>query len=158
MAKFTQIIKEEEIENATITQICEAIAMSGEEIAKKLGVTRQYVSNTLKSAMRKIYIGIKQASGDGPFKVAITMANMLHPEVLSQDKLIKRPDGARGEKELVHQSYKDFFNLFPPDIRKEIEEDAKVYLKKNIATPKPARKISPGNMNRTAPWPSDYHG
>jgi hypothetical protein len=129
MTKFNELIKEEEIENMTNRQICEAVAMSGEEIAQKLGVTRQYVSNTLKSALRKVYLGIKDVSGDPPFKVAITMANMLNPDVLAKNKQVKIAGGKRGESTTVYQGYRDFFNMFPGDIRKEIEEDAKKYLK-----------------------------
>jgi DNA-binding CsgD family transcriptional regulator len=78
--------------------------MSGAEIAKELGISRQAVSNTLKRAMKKVYIETRKLEKWSPFEAAVAMSQMFN-----QDE----------------QDMKKFFRLFPPDIRKEIEADAK---------------------------------
>lgn len=78
--------------------------MTGAEIARELGVTRQNVSNTLKRAMKKIYKALLKDNKDWtPLDAAVSMSLYLE----------------RGEEDM-----KSFFKLFPPDVRKEIEADA----------------------------------
>jgi len=77
--------------------------MSGAEIAKDLGISRQAVSNTLKRAMKKAFIEAKKIEDWGAFETAVAMSVMF----------------GQGEGDL-----NKFFRLFPPDIRKEIEADA----------------------------------
>ena len=80
--------------------------MSGAEIAKEMGITRQAVSNTLKRALEKMYKGMKKDGNTSPFETAANIA-------------VGLSIGDSGE------DWKKFFNLFPPAIRKEIEEDGK---------------------------------
>jgi predicted DNA-binding protein YlxM (UPF0122 family) len=75
----------------------------GTEIARELGVTRQAVSNTLKRAMSKFYKEVKKMDKDmDPFEVSCSMLHML---------------GVGNNVEDIRK----FYNLFPPDIRNEIE-------------------------------------
>jgi|GEM_PF-4694160 predicted transcriptional regulator len=77
--------------------------MSGQEIAKELGITRQAVSNTLKRAMGKAFAFLKKENRDmDAFEIAAMMAIGW--------------DAANTTAEM-----KKFFTLFPPEIRKEIE-------------------------------------
>jgi DNA-binding transcriptional regulator LsrR (DeoR family) len=76
----------------------------GAEIAKKLGTTRQNVSQTLKRAIKKYYLKLKEMEKDmGPFELALTMMNMFG--VIDKTDVVK------------------FYNLFPHDIRQEIKSD-----------------------------------
>jgi hypothetical protein len=78
--------------------------MSGAEIAKELGITRQAVSNTLKRAMKKMFMGMKKDNKDwNNFETAVAISIGL---------------------DLPEGDLKKFFKLFPPDIRKMIETDA----------------------------------
>jgi DNA-binding transcriptional regulator LsrR (DeoR family) len=77
--------------------------MSGSDIAKELGISRQAVSNTLKRAMKKAFVEAKKIEDWDAFETAVAMSVMF----------------GQGETDL-----KKFFRLFPPDIRKEIEADA----------------------------------
>jgi len=77
--------------------------MSGADIAKELGISRQAVSNTLKRAMKKAFIEAKKVEDWSAFETAVALSVMF-----GQDK----------------GDLKKFFRLFPPDIRKEIEADA----------------------------------
>lgn len=79
-------------------------SMSGAEIAKELGISRQAVSNTLKRAMKKVYIETRKIDKSSPFEAAVIMSQIFD----------------QGDQDI-----KKFFKLFPPDIRKEIEADAK---------------------------------
>jgi predicted transcriptional regulator len=80
--------------------------MSGEEIAKELGITRQAVSQTLKRAMGKAFEEMKKMNKDmDAFEVAAMMAMGW--------------DAANTVAEM-----KKFFTLFPPKIRSEIEQAA----------------------------------
>lgn len=82
-------------------------AMSGAEIAKELGITRQAVSNTLKRGMKKVFLEFKKIDKTwDDFDAAVAMSQGFSD--LNDD-----PKG------LVK-----FFKLFPPDIRKRIEADA----------------------------------
>lgn len=81
--------------------------MTGAQIARELGITRQAVSNNLKRAMTKVYADVKKIEKSwGPFEVAVAMSQMFGVEQDSQEEL------------------KKFFKLFPPKLRKEIEQDA----------------------------------
>jgi hypothetical protein len=80
--------------------------MSGEEIAKELGVTRQAISNSLKRAMKKAFDVMKKENKDmDAFEIAVMMATGWN--------------AANSQAE-----YNAFFKLFPPAIRKEIENAA----------------------------------
>ena len=82
----------------------EVLAKTGAEIAKELGISRQAVSQTLKRAMAKVYVETKKVEkGWGPFEVAAAMSIMFNVDEVEMSK---------------------FFKLFPPKIRKEIEDDA----------------------------------
>lgn len=79
--------------------------LSGTEIAKELGITRQAVSNTLKRAMKKVYIGVQDFEETWtPFQVASAMIEAFG--ISSQEEVNK------------------FFRLFPPEIKELIELDA----------------------------------
>lgn len=81
--------------------------MTGAQIARELGITRQAVSNNLKRAMSKVYAEVKKTEkGWGPFETAVAMSQMFGVEQDSPEEL------------------KKFFKLFPPKLRKEIEQDA----------------------------------
>jgi predicted DNA-binding protein YlxM (UPF0122 family) len=81
--------------------------MTGAQIARELGITRQAVSNNLKRAMTKVYTEVKKTESSwGPFEVAVAMSQMFGVEQDSSEEL------------------KKFFKLFPPKVRKEIEKDA----------------------------------
>lgn len=80
--------------------------MDGSAIAVKLGITRQAVSNILKRAMKKYYLQTKKMDPEwGPFECSCAMMRML---------------GVANNAEEI----KKFYNLFPPDVRDEIEKDA----------------------------------
>lgn len=78
------------------------IPMDGEEIAQELGFTRQYVSNTLKSALRKIYYSLKDQNPDmTPFEIVNGVREFFGLEDADDIQM--------------------FFSCFPSDIRKEIK-------------------------------------
>lgn len=78
----------------------------GSAIAEELGITRQAVSNTLKRAMKKFYKGVQRMDSNwGPFECSCSMMKMMNINHTSEE-------------------IKKFYNLFPPEIRKEIEADA----------------------------------
>uniref|UniRef100_A0A6M3JWI6 Putative sigma-70 region domain containing protein n=1 Tax=viral metagenome TaxID=1070528 RepID=A0A6M3JWI6_9ZZZZ len=100
--KIREFINEQEGIERNFDYITEQ--MSGTEIAKELGVTRQAVSNILKRALKKFFIEVSRLEPEyDAFEVATTMAMMFNAE---------------GEID-------KFYKLFPPDIRKKIETDAK---------------------------------
>ena len=80
--------------------------MSGAEIAKELGITRQAASQTIKRALAKVYKAMMKENKTSPFE---TVANIAIGFGMGEDEA----------------DWKKFFKLFPPKIRKEIEEDAK---------------------------------
>lgn len=83
--------------------------MSGADIAKELGITRQAVSNTLKRAMGKVFQEMKKQNKDmTPFEIAVSMA-------------------VGWEAANTTAEMKKFFKLFPPKVRKEIETSAADY-------------------------------
>jgi len=76
----------------------------GAEIARELGISRQAVSNTLKRAMKKVYISTQELNtGIRPFEAAVLMMKMF--EVTDSNEVNK------------------FFHLFPPNVRDEIRND-----------------------------------
>lgn len=81
------------------------IPMSGAEIANELGISRQAVSNTLKRAMKKIYLGVQKIEENWtPFQIASSMIEAFN--ITNQEEINK------------------FYRLFPPEIKELIEEDA----------------------------------
>ena len=78
----------------------------GSMIATELGCTRQAVSNILKRAMKKFYIEAGKIDETwGPFDRSVSMMKMFNVDHNADD-------------------IKKFYTLFPPDVRKEIEQDA----------------------------------
>lgn len=78
--------------------------MTGAEIGKELGITRQAVSNTLKRAMKKVFLEMKKEGGNtSDFETAVNMMVGLGVDDMDVN---------------------NFFKLFPPDIRKKIEDSA----------------------------------
>jgi len=94
-------IKESEEIDFSLDLMCEQ--MTGTEIGKELGMSRQSVSNTLKRGLKKIYLELKKENKTSPFETATSLAIGLNVD---------------------DSEYKKFFKLFPPDIRSEIEKDA----------------------------------
>jgi predicted transcriptional regulator len=81
--------------------------MDGEQIAQELGTTRQYVCNTLKSALRKIYKSLKKKNPDmTPFEIVNAIREFFGIEDTDEIRI--------------------FFNAFPPDVREEVENFMKV--------------------------------
>jgi thiamine pyrophosphate-dependent acetolactate synthase large subunit-like protein len=75
------------------------------QIAGDMQVTRQYVDQTLKRAMRKVYKGFKRLNPDSsPFEIVIIISKAFK---ISQTK-----------------DFEKFFTDFPEDVRKEVMEDA----------------------------------
>jgi hypothetical protein len=98
----------------TGTEYKQMAPMSGEEIAQALydqgitkkRITRQAVSNTLKRAMDKVFAQMKKANPDlDAFEIAAALAT-----------------GWGTANTVAEMS--QFFKLFPPKIRKEIETAA----------------------------------
>ena len=82
--------------------------LSGAEIAKNLGISRQAVSNTLKRAMAKMHKGFKKLDNTwNDFDAAVAMSQGFS-DLISDEVELKK-----------------FFKLFPPDLRKKIEADAR---------------------------------
>ena len=86
--------------------------MSGSEIARIITeqeelekpFTRMAVSNILKRAMRKMFVGFRRSNRDwNAFEVAVALSI-----------------GLKVDK----SDLENFFKLFPPDIRRKIKEDA----------------------------------
>ena len=86
------------------------VEMTGAEIAKELGISRQAVSNTLKRAMKKVFKEAMKLEKWSPFEAAVALSQMF-----GQDADLNK-----------------FFRLFPPDVRKEIENDAREKFGKKI--------------------------
>lgn len=79
-------------------------AMSGSEIARELGITRQAVSQTLKRTMGKVYTNLlKENITENPTETVFFMRDWL---------------GVEDEEDIEM-----FFSLFPLKIRSEIKED-----------------------------------
>lgn len=107
--------EDSEIEDMTIDMIFEQKGrpMTGAQIAKDLGITRQAVSNTLKRALDKAFAEAKKmdSSWDN-FDTAVVLSQIFGVEQDSEEEL------------------KKFFKLFKPATRKSIEQDAAKYLSK----------------------------
>ena len=107
-------------------RVSNTIPLDGEEITKEIfkqtdvNVTRQNISNALKNAMGNFYHNLMETDKElSAFDAAVTMLEMLY-----------LPNGDfRG-------GIDSFFRLFPSDIRKIIETDARVnYMRgRNIKT------------------------
>lgn len=84
--------------------------LTGAEIAKEMGITRQAVSNTLKRAMKKAFDEFQKIDKNwDAFEVAVAMAQGFGDLTTGSDEV----------------EMKKFFKLFPPDLRRKIESDAK---------------------------------
>lgn len=82
--------------------------MTGAEIGRELGITRMAVSNNLKRAMTKLFDETKKLDKNwNNFETAVALSQILG---VNQDS---------------SSEIKKFFKLFPPKIRKLIEDDAK---------------------------------
>lgn len=96
-----KFIEEQELIDTSLEELTEQ--KTGAEIARELGISRQAVSNTLKRGLEKTFKTLKKENKDmDAFEVAIGMAEGLQVE-----------------------DHNKFFRLFPPAIRKEIEEAGK---------------------------------
>lgn len=106
--------KESEIEEMTMDVLFESMnPMTGAQIAKELGITRQAISNTLKRAMDKVFAETKKLEkGMNNFEVAVMMSQIFGVDQDSEEEL------------------KKFFKLFNPATRKKIEQDGAKYLSK----------------------------
>lgn len=79
--------------------------MTGAEIAKELGVTRQAVSNTLKRTLGKLISAVRKDHPEWDyFDSAVSIMTFLDVEENDMSK---------------------FFKLFPPKVRDKIEYDAR---------------------------------
>ena len=79
---------------------------TGAQIGRELGITRMAVSNTLKRAMAKVFAETKKLDKTwNNFEAAVAMSQIIGVDQDSAEEL------------------KKFFKLFPPDIRKSIEND-----------------------------------
>lgn len=84
------------------------VAMTGSEIARELGISRQGVSQALKRAMGKMYNNmLKHKITSNPTETVLAMQEWL---------------GITNEDDI-----KDFFNLFPKAVQDEIKDHAKGY-------------------------------
>jgi len=100
---ITNYLKEQEIQNFNIQLLIEQ--KTGAEIAAELGISRQAVSQALKRALKKVYKETRKVDTTwDAFETATAMSIMFN---VDDEDLSK------------------FVRLFPPDIRKEIEEDGK---------------------------------
>jgi predicted DNA-binding protein YlxM (UPF0122 family) len=101
---ISNYLKEHEVQKMSLEQLTEQ--KTGAEIAQEMGITRQAVSQTLKRALKKVYIETRKLDkGWDAFETAVVLSQMF--DVGEEDDLSK------------------FIRLFPPEIRKEIEADAK---------------------------------
>ena len=74
-------------------------------IAADLGTSRQYIDQTIKRAMRKVFKGVSLMNPDSsPFEVTLIIAKMF--------KVVQDAD------------FEKFFTDFPEDIRRKIMADA----------------------------------
>jgi len=86
--------------------------MNGAEIAEELKISRMGVSQTLKRAFRKIYLGLKKRNKHlDPFDIAVMMSELLSVSLDSEGEVNK------------------FFNLFPANIKEEIERYARTRIR-----------------------------
>jgi len=105
--------EDSEIEDMTLDILFESNPMTGAQIAKELNITRQAVSNTLKRSLDKAFVEAK--------KIDSTWDNFTVAVVLSQ---------IFGVNQDSEEELKKFFKLFPPKVRKMIEQDGAKRLSK----------------------------
>jgi DNA-binding transcriptional ArsR family regulator len=83
-------------------------AMTGSEISRNLNISRQAVSQSLKRAVTKMYVGLQEKGiTESPVETVMVMREWL--EIKDEDDIIQ------------------FYELFPKQIREEIKEDAKAF-------------------------------
>lgn len=83
-------------------------ALSGSEIARELGCSRQAVSQTLKRAVTKLYTGLQEEKiTESPTETIMFMREWL---------------GITDEEDI-----QQFYDMFPKNIRDEIKLDARTY-------------------------------
>jgi DNA-binding transcriptional regulator LsrR (DeoR family) len=83
-------------------------AMSGSEISRSLGITRQAVSQALKRAMKKVYVGLQEQNiTENPTETVLFMREWF---------------GITDEEDI-----EQFFDLFPSEIQEEIRAHARSY-------------------------------
>ena len=83
-------------------------AMSGSQISRELGISRQAVSQALKRAMKKIYEGLlAEKITENPSETIMFMRDWF---------------GVTDEEDI-----EQFFDLFPKNIQDEIREHARNY-------------------------------
>ena len=81
--------------------------MSGSEIAKEMGMSRQAVSYSIKKSMKKMYKRIKNLGmADTPFQIILVLMTVLNVNSSVEE-------------------IKNFMKLFDEDITKAVMEDAK---------------------------------
>ncbi len=81
-------------------------AMTGSEIARELGITRQAVSQSLKRAISKVYYGLQEQNiTESPTETIMFMRDWF---------------GITDEEDI-----QQFFDLFPKKIRDEVKSDAR---------------------------------
>lgn len=86
--------------------------MSGSEIAEVLDVSRMAVSQTLKRALKKIYSLLKKHNRHlDSFDIAVMMSELLCVSLDSESEVSK------------------FFNLFPANIKEEIENHGRTRIR-----------------------------
>lgn len=106
-----EFIKETEEIDQSLNELSES--KTGAEIARELNISRQGVSNTLKRAMKKVFLEFRKLDKEwDAFDTAVALAMGIGD--LTEDEI----------------ELKKFFKLFPPDIRKQIEADGEKKLPK----------------------------
>jgi DNA-binding transcriptional regulator GbsR (MarR family) len=86
--------------------------MNGAEIAEVLKISRMGVSQTLKRAIKKIFLTLKKSNKHlDPFDVAVMMSELLFVSLDSESEVNK------------------FFNLFPANIKEEIERHGRTRIR-----------------------------
>lgn len=89
--------------------------LNGEDIAKEIGSTRQYVCNTLKSGLSKMYYGLSKKCPDlTPFEIVEALRAFF---------------GCETKKEI-----EKFYNAFPPKIREKVQKSLEIEAQKEKKT------------------------
>lgn len=110
MAKFTDEINESNRIDEKFDLLFEV--MSGNDIARELGITKQAVNATLQRAMKKVFLAVKDENKDkNAFEVAAIMLQMMN---------------------IPDSEVKWFFKSFPTAIKKEIEDSVPEWGKRLI--------------------------
>jgi predicted transcriptional regulator len=102
------------IENKSIASFFKTgKSMTGSDVANRLGVSRMAVSQSLKRSLKKIFFILKKSNKHlDSFEIAVTISHLLRVSLDCENEMNK------------------FFNLFPMDIKKEIKNHAKKYIRK----------------------------